>query len=99
MNSFPHVKSPDDQVASSATVKPSLKDGCFRVLRKFSSTHRVLPKSYFPPGLTLGEPVLYAPGGYADIWKGEQDGKEVCVKALRTQTPANLDKIKRVRCR
>jgi hypothetical protein len=81
---------------SSATVNPSLKNRCFRILRKVSPAQGVLPKSYFPPGVTLSDIIPYASGGFADIWKGQQDGKPVCVKAFRTQTAANLDKIKRV---
>jgi hypothetical protein len=77
-------------------VNPSLKNRCFRVLRKVSPTHAVLPKSYFPSGVTLTDTIPYASGGFADIWKGDQDGVQVCVKAFRTQTAVNLDKIKRV---
>ena len=40
--------------------------------------------------------IFYAPGGFADVWKGQLDENQVCVKAFRTQTPGNLDKIKRV---
>ena len=81
---------------SSATVNPSLKNRCFRVLRKVSPAHAVLPKSYYPPGVTLTDTIPYASGGFADIWKGDQDGTQVCIKAFRTQTAGNLDKIKRV---
>jgi len=77
-------------------VNPSLKNRCFRVLRKVSPSHGVLPRSYFPAGVTLSDAIPYASGGFADIWKGELDGHQVCVKAFRTQTAANLDKIKRV---
>ena len=67
------------------------------VLRKVSPSQGVLPKSYFPTGVTLSDTVPYSPGGFADIWKGELDGNQVCVKAFRTQTAANRDNIKRVR--
>ena len=76
-------------------VDPNLKNRCFRVLRKVSPAHGILPKSYFPPGVTLSD-IPYASGGFADVWKGQQDGKPVCVKAFRTQPAANLDKVKRV---
>ena len=75
-----------------------MKNRCFRVLRRVSPAHGVLPKSYFLPGVTLIDNIPYAAGGFADIWKGQQDGKQVCVKAFRTQTPTNLDKIRRVCC-
>ena len=91
------AESRDDQIVSSATANPSLKNRCFRVLRKVSPAHGILPKSYFPPGVTLTDAIPYASGGFADIWKGQLDGNQVCVKTFRTQTPGNLDKIKRVR--
>lgn len=84
------------QAMSSTAVDSSSKNRCFRVLRKISPAHGVLPKSYFPPGVTSGEAIPYASGGFADIWKGQKDGNRVCLKAFRTQTAENLDKIKRV---
>ena len=35
-------------------------------------------------------------GGSADIWKGQQDGNEVCIKAFRAQRAGNLGEMKRV---
>ena len=97
MNSFPCAKSHDCQVVSSPTASPNLKNRCFRILRKVSPTHGILPNSYFLPGVTLSDDIPCAAGGFADIWKGQLDGNQVCVKAFRTQTPTNLEKIKRVR--
>ena len=77
-------------------VNSNLKNRCFRVLRKVSPSHGILPKSYYPEGVALSDTIPYASGGFADVWKGQRDGKQVCVKAFRTQTAANLDKIKRV---
>ena len=93
------VKMLDDQVVSSPTVNRSLKNRCFGVLRKVSFSHGILPKSYHPDGVTLIDTIPYASGGFADIWKGQRDGYQVCVKAFRTQTATNLEKLKRVRSR
>ena len=95
--SSPCPKFHDDQVVSSPTASPNLKNRCFKILRKVSPTHGILPNSYFLPGVTLSDTTPYAAGGFADIWKGQRDGNQVCVKALQTHTPANLKKIKRVR--
>ena len=38
----------------------------------------------------------YAIGGFADIWKCQQDGNQVCVKAFRTHARTDLGKIKQV---
>ena len=90
------TKTPGDQVVSSTTTNPSLKNRCFRILRKVSPSHGILPKSYHPEGGTLSDTTPYASGGFADIWKGQRDGSQVCVKAFQNQTVANLGKIKRV---
>ena len=96
MNSPLCTKSSGAQVVSSPTVNPNLKNGCFRILRKVSPVYGVLPKSYFLLGVTLSDSAPHASGGFANIWKGQQDENQVCVKALRPQIPTNLDKIKRV---
>jgi len=56
-----------------------------------------MPESYSPTGVTLSDTIHHISGGFADIWKGELDGHQVCVKAIRTQPVANLKKINRVR--
>ena len=86
-----------NQVVSSAAMNPSSRNRCFRVLHNVSSTHGVLPKSYFPSGVTLSDTYHHTRRGFADVWKGQLDGNQICVKVFRPQTPANLDKIKRVR--
>ena len=97
LTSSPYAEPLDKQVVSSTAVNQNLKDKCLGVLRKVSQTHRVLPKSYFPPGVTLpSDPVPHASGGFADVLKGQLDGNDVCVKAFRVQTAANPDKIKQV---
>jgi len=90
------AKTPHDQVVSSPTANTSLKNRCFRVLRKVSQSHPILPKLYYLEGVALSDTAPYASGRFADIWKGQRDEDQVCVKAFRPQTPVNLDKIKRV---
>ena len=65
-------------------------------MRKLSPSQGILPKSYYPDGVTRSDTIPYASGGFADIWKGQRDEVQVCVKAFRTQGVANLDKVKRV---
>ena len=82
---------------SSATVNQSVKNKFFRVLRQVSSAHGVLPKSYFPAGVTLSDVIPHSiKGGSADVWKGQQGGNQVCIKTYHTQTAADLKKVKRV---
>jgi serine/threonine protein kinase len=80
-------------------VNAGMKNRCFKILRKVSPAHGILPKSYHLSQVTLSDTIPYASGGFADIWKGQLDGRQVCIKAFRTQAAANLDKIKRVRGR
>ena len=37
-------------------------------------------------------------GGYADVWKGEHEGREVAVKILTVYVTSNLGKITQVSC-
>ena len=83
---------------SSAAVNPNLKNRCLRILCEVSSTHGILPKSYFPSGVTLPSGTPHATGGFADVWEGQLDGNRVRVKAFRIQTVTNPQKIKCV-CR
>ncbi|KAF9789367.1 hypothetical protein BJ322DRAFT_531913 [Thelephora terrestris] len=85
-----------DRVVSSYTVNPGLKNRCFKVLRKVSPAHGILPKSYYLAAVILLDSIPYASGGFADVWKGQLDGCQVCVKAFRTQRIGNLGEIKRV---
>ena len=81
---------------SSSTATPNLKNACFRLLQQVSPSHKVLPNSYFLAGLALDGSVPYASGRFADTWKGLRGRTQVCVKAFRTQTLENRDKIQRV---
>jgi len=91
------AKTPHDQVVSSPTVNPSLKNRCFRLLRDVSYAHAILPKSYYPEGVTLNNAIHCTSNGFADIWKGRRGGNQVCVKAFRIKKPWNLENIKVVR--
>ena len=81
---------------SSATANPVVKRRCFRVLRRVAPAYSVLPKSYSPPGVTLSGTIPHTSGGSADVWKGQLDGNQVCIKTFRIQTTADLDKIRPV---
>ena len=61
-----------------------MKDRRFKVLRNVSPAHRILPKSYGLADVTLSDRNAYASGGSTNIWKGQLDGRQVCIKAFRT---------------
>lgn len=81
---------------SSTIVNPSLKNRCFKVLSGASLSYGILPKSYFPTGVTLTGTIPYTSWGPIRIWRGQLDGNQVSVKVLRTRAVANPDKIKQV---
>ena len=54
-----------------------------------------LPKSYYLPDVTLSGDLPYAKGGFADTWKGQRNGVQVCVKEFWNVLDVN--RIKRVR--
>lgn len=57
---------------------------CLRKLRALCSFHEILPSSHIIGGdlVKLGDGAI-ACGGFADVWKGEHNGKKVCIKVLR----------------
>ncbi|KAF9643195.1 kinase-like protein [Thelephora ganbajun] len=72
---------------------------CLRYLYKTCGRHIILPKS-------LAIPLCYNPmeipqthGGFADVWKGQYNGREVAAKALRVSLTSNFDRIRRRFCK
>ena len=76
---------------------PSVKERCFKVLRRVVPEYNVLPKSYSPVGVTLSDNMPFTCGVLSGVWKGQLNGNRVCVKTFRTQTEVDLNEIKRVR--
>jgi hypothetical protein len=67
-----------------------------RTLHRICGRQALLPKS-----LTI--PLCYNPtetplchGGFADVWKGQCDGREVAVKVLKVYRTSNFEKIRKV---
>jgi len=71
-----------------------MKRKCLNALCKICGRHALLPGSFQIPlcfDESNGHP-LYS-GGYADVWIGEHQGREVAVKVLRVYSASDLDKI------
>ncbi|EMD36226.1 hypothetical protein CERSUDRAFT_65942 [Gelatoporia subvermispora B] len=73
-----------DEVIGS-TEKSSLKCRCLEVLRKLCGVTGLLPYSFHLSSRSLKRKGRRpeAAGGYADIWRGDYDGREVAVKVFR----------------
>ena len=84
------------QVVSSSTVNPSLGDRCFKILRKVSQAHAILPKSYYVADVALNCIDHYAPFRFANIWRAELDGRKVSMRAFPALTHESLERTKRV---
>jgi hypothetical protein len=67
-----------------------------RLLYNICKTHGILPASYaVPPGLThVGE--FGWSGGFADVSKGEHQGRPVAIKQLKIGTNDGFDKVFKV---
>jgi hypothetical protein len=68
-----------------------------RAMPKLCAAHGMLPSSYIlTDGLEVIGDKAYKFGGFADIWKGRFEGRNVAIKALRVYATNNLGKIKKV---
>ncbi|KAL0577403.1 Homeobox protein tos8 [Marasmius crinis-equi] len=61
----------------------TLRSECIIYMRYLSWSHRVLPFTFYLPGVVrIGNNPACA-GGFSDIWKGRLGSRRVCIKALR----------------
>jgi len=75
------------------TLAPWLRRKCLSTLRRICSRHALLPKSaQIPLCYDRSGAPLYR-GGYADVWKGEHQGRHVAVKVLRVYSTDDFVKI------
>ncbi|KAF9644351.1 kinase-like protein [Thelephora ganbajun] len=82
-----------DKAVSSKSFSQDLKERFSKILCQVCRSNNVLPTSYSASGVVPGE--RHALGAFADIYKGQYEGKLVCIKAFRTQTTKNMELIKR----
>ena len=77
-------------------LSPRLWRKCLAALCKICGRQGLLPKSLQIPLCynRLDEPLYH--GGYADVWKGERQGRPVAVKVLRVYSTDDFDKITKV---
>ena len=69
---------------------------CFGVLCRICGSQALLPRSLqIPLCYNRLDTPLYR-GGFADVWKGEYQGRPVAVKALRVYSTSDFAKITRV---
>lgn len=70
-----------------------LRRKCLDTLRMICGQRALLPRSVkITPDYNRFDDPQYR-GGYADVWKGEYQGRKVAVKVLRMYVSSDLDKI------
>ena len=78
------------------TLAPRLRKRCLITLRRMCGRQALLPRSLqVPLCYTRSEPPL-SHGGYADVWKGEHQGRHVEVKVLRVHSTSEFHEITNV---
>ena len=65
-------------------------------LCKICGHQALLPRSVQIPLCYDRESTPLYRGGYAEVWKGEHEGREVAVKVLTVYMTSDLDKIRQV---
>ncbi|KAF9646790.1 kinase-like protein [Thelephora ganbajun] len=78
---------------------PSLRTQCLSALCRICGRQAVLPRSVqIPLCFDQTDMPLYE-GGFANVWKGQYQGREVAVKVLKVYMTSDFDKIMRVFCK
>ena len=82
-----------DEALDKLDPPPQIRKKCLKSLHKICGRHAILPKSlHIPPCYDRQGIPLYQ-GGFADVWKGEHQGREVAVKVLRVYKTSDLEKV------
>ncbi|KAK0447529.1 hypothetical protein EV421DRAFT_2033251 [Armillaria borealis] len=62
---------------------------CRKSLRALSEKRDIFPESFQCTNIIKKEELPFSGGASADVWKGEMDGRPVCLKVLRIFTSKN----------
>lgn len=71
---------------------------CLRYLYRICGRQALLPKSLPIPLCFNPAGTAQCSGGFADVWKGEYNGKEVAAKGLRIYLTSDLEQIRKAGC-
>ena len=75
---------------------PWLRRKCLRILCKICGRQALLPRSLQIPLCYDRSDVPRYRGGYADVWIGDYQGRQVAAKVLRVYSTSDFDEITRV---
>ena len=95
------VEAPDlispAQAFDASNMSLDLRRKSVRILRRVCGLQGILPQSCILSGNISKEgPMAFASGGFADVWKGRNNGNPVSIKAFRAYAPESLVRIKQV---
>ena len=78
---------------------PEIRRRCLRTLHRICGRRVLLPQSLgIAPRYYPTEDAMYY-GGFADVWNGRHQGREVVVKVLKVYKMGDLEETRRVGCR
>ncbi|KAF9642512.1 kinase-like protein [Thelephora ganbajun] len=78
---------------------PEIRRNCLGYLARICDHRALLPKSlHIPLRYDLLRPPSYT-GGFAEVWKGEYNGREVAIKTLRVYPRDDVEHFRRRFCR
>jgi len=84
---------PTKQALDLPNLQPRLRKKCLSALCKICGRQALLPRSLrIPLCYDRSDTPLYR-GGFADVWKGEHQGRQVAVKVLRVYSTSDFYKV------
>jgi len=88
-----------DKALDFPNLQPRYRNKCLSVLCKLCGRRALLPNSLqIPLCYDQSDTPLYR-GGFAEVWKGEHQGRQVAVKVLRVYSTSDFEKIASRFCR
>ena len=85
-----------DEALDRSDLSPWARNKCLKSLYRTCGRCALLPKTLAIPVCCDRTGVAIYKGGFGDVWRGEHCGRDVAIKAIRTYSNSDLQKIIRV---
>ncbi|KAF9789390.1 kinase-like domain-containing protein [Thelephora terrestris] len=82
-----------DEALERIDLSPQLRGECLNTLCKICGRRALLPRSAAIPLCCDRSGTALYQGGFADVWKGEHQGRQVAVEVLKVYSRSNIEKI------
>jgi hypothetical protein len=87
-----------DEALERSDLLPWVRNKCLKSLYRTCGRCALLPKTLAIPVCCDRTGVAIYRGGFGDVWRGEHHGRDIAIKAIRTYSNSDLQKIIRVSC-